>query len=258
MKYLSFEVKDHTGILSISRPEALNALNRDVIAEIRQTLAEAAAGNLRCLIITGAGEKAFVAGADIGEMAPLAPEEAKDFSRAGNEMMDAIEDFPAPVIAAVNGYALGGGFELALACDIRLAAENAVFSFPEAGIGIIPGYGGVKRIVSLIGTGRAKELLFTARRVTAAEALSLGIVNHVYPAGELMAKALALAAQIAANAPRAVQGEKRLANMHTGLTAPEYTDKETVIFKACFGTRDQRESMAAFLEKRKPEPFTGN
>jgi hypothetical protein len=151
------------------------------------------------LFITGGGEKSFVAGADIKEMVNLTPSEAQEYSRAGSALMDAIEDFPAPVIAA--GYTLGGGFELALACDIRMASENAVFVFPEVSLGILPSFGGIKRIVTLFGPGRAKELLFTARRVMSAETLSLGIVNSFHPSAELIPEALKTAARIAGNAP---------------------------------------------------------
>ncbi|MDR2247701.1 MAG: enoyl-CoA hydratase/isomerase family protein [Treponema sp.] len=257
MKYIRYESKDFIGTLTINRPEALNALNGETLAEISQILGEITSTGLRCLVITGGGEKSFVAGADIREMLNLMPQNAREYSETGNRLMDAIDDFPAPVIAAVNGYALGGGFELALACDIRMAAENAVFAFPEVSLGILPGYGGIKRIAALIGAARAKELLFTARRVTAAEALSLGIVNSVHPQAELMGEVLKTAARIAGNAPLGVGNVKKAANAAAGLTAPEFTEREAALFQECFGTQDQRNAMSAFLEKRKPAPFTG-
>jgi enoyl-CoA hydratase len=257
VKYIRYESKDFIGTLTINRPEAFNALNREVLSEISLTMKEIASTDLRCLIITGGGEKSFVAGADIEEMLNLMPPEAQKYSETGNMLMDAIDNFLVPVIAAVNGYALGGGFELALACDIRMVSENAVFAFPEVSLGILPGYGGIKRIMSLVGAGRAKELLFTARRVTAAEALSLGIANSVHSPAELMPEVLKTAARIAGNAPRAVGNAKKAANNAVGLTGLRFTECEADLFKECFGTHDQRNAMSAFLEKRKPVPFTG-
>jgi enoyl-CoA hydratase len=257
VKYTSYEYKDFIGTLTITRPDALNALNREVLSEISQILEEIASMDLRCLIITGKGEKSFVAGADIAEMLNLGPQEAAEYSGTGNALMNTIDNFPAPVIAAVNGYVLGGGFELALACDIRMASETAVFAFPEVSLGILPGYGGIKRIVSLIGPGKAKELLFTTRRLMAAEALSLGIVNSVHLPAELMTEVLKTAARIAGNAPRAVRNTKKAANNVVGLCDPRFTESEGALFKECFETPDQRNAMSAFLEKRKPAPFTG-
>jgi enoyl-CoA hydratase len=259
VKYITYEFKDCIGTLTLNRPKALNALNREILSEISQTLEEISSADtdLRCLVITGGGEKSFAAGADIEEMLNLTPLEAREYSEKGNALMNAIDDFPAPVIAAVNGYALGGGFELALACDIRIACEHAVFAFPEVSLGIPPGFGGIKRIVSLIGAARAKELLFTARRVMAAEALSLGIINSVHPPAELMPEALKTAARIVRNAPRAVRNTKKAANNTVGLSSPQFTEHESALFKECFGTQDQRNAMSAFLEKRKPVSFTG-
>jgi enoyl-CoA hydratase len=257
VKYINYEYKDFIGTLTVNRTKALNALNREVISEILQTLEEIASTDLRCLIITGGGEKSFVAGADIEEFVNLTPSEGKEASERGNRLMDTVDNFPSPVIAAVNGYAMGGGFELALACDIRMASETAIFSFPEVTIGILPGYGGHKRIINLIGPGKAKELLFTARRITAAEALSLGIVNSVHAPAELMAEALKTAARIAGNAPRGVRNAKKAANNVAGLSDPRFTESESTLFGECFGTTDQRNAMSAFLEKRKPAPFTG-
>ncbi|GHV63398.1 enoyl-CoA hydratase [Spirochaetia bacterium] len=261
VKYISYERRGFTGILLINRPQALNALNSEVINELSQTLDDispgASAADLRCLIISGAGERSFVAGADIGEMSKLSPEEAEEFCNTSNRAMEKIENFPVPVIAAINGYALGGGFELALACDIRIASETAVFALPEVSLGILPGSGGIQRLVRLIGQGRAKELLFSTRRITSAEALSWGVVNSVYPSPELMGEALKLAEKISGNAPRAVRGTKKAANDSVGLTLEKSTRLEAALFKDCFARSDQQKAMAAFLEKRKPEPFTG-
>jgi enoyl-CoA hydratase len=257
MKFVLLEQKGMTGILTIQRPEALNALNSALIAELTEALNMAASMDLRSLIISGAGGKAFAAGADIGEMKDLGPEQAEEFSARGNRLMDSIEQFPIPVIAAVNGFALGGGCELALACDIRLAADNAVFAFPEVSIGVLPGYGGIKRLVRLIGAGRAKEMIFTARRIKAAEALALGLVNSVHSASELTDSAMRTADMINANAPLAVRGAKKSANESTGLTLQESRFMESKYFGACFGTIDQHNAMTAFVEKQKPAPFTG-
>jgi enoyl-CoA hydratase len=258
MNYIRFERRDSfTGLITVHRPEALNALNSALIAELSDTLDEAASLGLRSLVITGAGEKSFVAGADIAEMKDLNPPEAEQFSVAGNRVMEKVEQFPIPVIAAINGYALGGGCELALACDIRLAGERASFSFPEVSLGILPGYGGIRRLVRLIGPGRAKELIFTARRVAATEALTMGLVNNVYPTTELMAEALKCASLINAHAPLGVKGAKTAANNSPYLDNAESIAFEAKLFGGCFGSTDQRGAMGAFIEKRKPEPFTG-
>jgi len=257
MDFLIYEVKGHVGLLTINRPAALNALNGAVLAELATQLDAIAGSDIRCLVLTGAGEKSFVAGADIGEMKDLSPEQAERFSIVGNAVMEQLENLPVPVIAAVNGYALGGGIELALACDIRLASENATFSMPEAGLGILPGFGGVQRLAREIGVSKAKELAFTTNRVKAPEALALGLVSAVYPAGELIDAAVAMAEKIAANAPAGVRAVKKVANGSVGLTLDKSTRLEAALFGECFATADQKQAMAAFMEKRKPEPFTG-
>lgn len=257
MKYILYERREQIGVLTVNRPEALNALNSSVVSELTRTLDEIAASDLRCLIVTGAGEKAFVAGADIGEMKDLKPEEAAEFSIAGNTVMEKLESMPMPVIAAVNGFALGGGCELALSCDIRIASEKAVFSFPEVSLGILPGYGGIQRLAREVGLAKAKELVFTTNRVKAAEALSLGLVCAVVPPETLMDAALEMAGKIAANAPIGVRAAKVVANASVGLPLSESTRLEVKPFSDCFRTADQKEAMAAFVEKRKPAPFTG-
>lgn len=255
MEYVTYECENKIGLLTVNRPKALNALNSQVVREMTEQLDIIAESDIRCLIITGSGEKSFVAGADIGEMKNLSPEEAASFSKEGNEMMNRVEALPMPVIAAVNGYALGGGCELALSCDIRIAADNAVFSFPEVSLGILPGYGGVQRMVRTIGLAKAKELAFTTNRVKAAEAAALGLVNTVTAPDELMDYCQAMAAKIASNAPAAVRAAKKVANESAGTEVTH--DLEVVAFADCFKTEDQYNAMAAFVEKRKPEPFTG-
>ena len=257
MRYLLYEEVGHIGVLTINRPEAYNALNGAVIAELTAALDDIAAKTIRCLIITGAGEKSFVAGADISEMKDMNTEQAEVFSAAGNVAMEKLERLPMPVIAAINGFALGGGLEIALACDLRICSENAVFGLPEVGLGIPPGYGGVQRLARIIGLAKAKELAFTADRVKAPEALSLGLVNAVYPLEELMDAAFKLADRIAVNSPMGVWAAKVIANSSIGLTLNKAAGLETPLFGECFGTKDQKQAMAAFVEKRKPGPFAG-
>ena len=206
---------------------------------------------VRCLILTGAGEKAFAAGADIAAMADMTPEEAAAFSRRGNEVFRRIETFPLPTIAAVNGYALGGGCELAMACDMRLCSETAVFGQPEVTLGITPGFGGTQRLMRLVGMGKAKELIFSARNVKAAEALQMGLVNGVYPADELLPAAEKLAAKIAKNAPVAVRACKAAMNEGVDLPMDQAIDAEVREFSACFETEDQKRGMAGFLNKQR-------
>lgn len=257
MKYLHYERREQIGILRIDRPQALNALNSAVIAELSELLDSIASSDLRCLIITGAGDKAFVAGADIAEMKDLQPDQARTFSEAGNVVMEKLENLPMPSIAAINGYALGGGCELALACDIRIASERASFAFPEVSLGIIPGYGGIQRLVRLIGPARAKAMIFTAERIKAEAALSIGLVNSLAAPDELMGKAIALAEKIAAAAPLAVRAAKQVASASLGLNPVEANRLEVDPFAACFASSDQKEAMSAFLEKRQPRPFSG-
>ena len=257
MGYILLEEHGFVGLLTINRPNALNALNSEVIAELDAKLDSLVNSDIRCLVITGAGEKAFVAGADIAEMMDMNPEQAAAFSGSGNAVMAKIEQLPIPVIAAVNGFALGGGCELSLACDIRLASERAVFGLPEVGLGILPGYGGVQRLVRTIGAGQAKELAMTARRIKAEEAYALGLVNHVYPADELLDAALQLGKTIAENAPIGVKAVKEVANASVGKSIAETVGLEQEAFGKCFATQDQKQAMKAFVEKSKPAPFTG-
>ena len=241
--------------LTLDRPEALNALNQQVLDDLSAALDGVDLATVRCIIFTGAGEKAFAAGADIAAMADMGPEAAAAFSRHGNEVFRRIETFPCPTIAAVNGYALGGGCELSMACDIRLCSENALFGQPEVTLGITPGFGGTQRLMRLIGMGRAKELIFSARTVKAPEALAIGLVNAVYPAEELLPAARKLAARIARNAPIAVRACKAAMNEGIDLDMDETLDAEVREFSGCFATEDQKRGMQAFLNKQKNIEF---
>ena len=257
-KFLKYERQGFVGILSFNRPEALNALNSAVVAEATAYLAELAKTDVRALVVTGAGEKSFIAGADIAEMKDLEPKGGAKFSEEGNALMEAIENFPAPVIAAVNGFALGGGSEVALSSDIRLASSKAKFGFPEVGLGIFPGYGGVQRAARLLGEGVAKELAFTARIIGAEEAEKIGLVNHVYEPEQLLPEAIKLAETIASKAPFGVRAVKAVANGSVGLTLDKSTRFESKLFGDCFATADQKAGMTAFVNKQKePVAFTG-
>jgi len=255
MDYICYEQKERTVIITINRPEALNALNSHVLEELSEVFDSIDTDNMRTVIITGAGQKAFVAGADIVEMADLTRTKGEMFGKKGNDVFRKIELFPIPVIAAVNGFALGGGCELAMSCDIRLCSEKAVFGQPETGLGITPGFGGTQRLARLVGMGKAKELLYTARTVKAREALEIGLVNQVCSQEELMGVAMAMADKISSNAPIAVRACKKA--VHEGLE----TDMdhalaiEEKLFGSCFETEDQKEGMSAFLEKRKEKTF---
>ncbi|MCL2674372.1 MAG: enoyl-CoA hydratase-related protein, partial [Defluviitaleaceae bacterium] len=201
--------------------------------------------------------KAFVAGADIGAMQNMSKAEGKEWGLLGNDVFRSLETLDIPVIAAVNGFALGGGCELALACDIRIASENASFAQPEVCLGITPGFGGSQRLPRLIGEGRAKQLLYTGERITAHKALEIGLINDIYPADELITNALELAATIAKNAPIAIRSTKRAIETGRDLEFDSALELEAQFFSLCFETEDQREGMTAILEKRKPAPFNG-
>jgi len=244
-------------LLTVNRPKALNALNAATLTEIGAAVGQVAADKLaRVLLVTGAGEKAFVAGADIAEMKDATVEQARAFSEHGMRVMHALEALPVPVIALVNGYALGGGCELALACDWILAADNAVFGQPEVNLGIPPGFGGTQRLPRRVGAARALELLATARQVTAGEALAIGLANHVFPAAELRAKGLGAARTIAGKGPVAVRQAKQAVVRGANLDLYAACAVETDLFAQAFGTRDRKEGMSAFLEKRAAR-FTG-
>ena len=238
-------------LLTVNRPKALNALNAATLDEIAAAAAKIATDEgARVLLVTGAGEKAFVAGADIAEMRDATIEQARGISERGMHVMHALEALPLPVIALVNGYALGGGCELALACDWILAAENAVFGQPEVNLGIPPGFGGTQRLPRRIGPARALELLTTARQVKADEALAIGLANRVCPAAELRAAGMDLARLIASKAPAAVRLAKQAVLRGANLDLFAACALETELFAQAFATQDRREGMRAFLEKR--------
>lgn len=252
---VDYERKDHVAIITINRPEALNALNLDVLHELEKVVERAEQdGEVYVLIITGAG-KAFVAGADIGQMKDLSPNEARAFGEYGNRVFSKIEFLSKPVIAAVNGFALGGGCELAMACDIRIAGSKAKFGQPEVGLGITPGFGGTQRLPRIVGESRAKELIFTANTITADSAQAIGFVSQVVPDEELMEKALEMANRIAANAQIAVRQSKLAVNMGLQGDIRTGTAFEAQAFALCFSTADQKNAMAAFVNKTKAEKF---
>ena len=255
MEFITYEVEGQIGIITINRPKALNALNSTVLEELDKTLDAVDLQTVRCLILTGAGEKSFVAGADIGEMSTLSKAEGEAFGKKGNDVFRKLETFPIPVIAAVNGFALGGGCEISMSCDIRICSENAVFGQPEVGLGITPGFGGTQRLARIVGAGKAKEMIYGARNIKAEEAYRIGLVNNVYPLEELMPAAKKLAATIARNAPIAVRNCKRAINEGLQVDMDQAVVIEEKLFGNCFETYDQKEGMAAFLEKRKVEAF---
>ena len=255
MEFITYEADGQIGIITINRPKALNALNSTVLEELDQTLNAVDLENIRCLILTGAGEKSFVAGADIGEMSTLTKAEGEAFGKKGNDVFRKLETFPIPVIAAVNGFALGGGCEISMSCDIRICSENAVFGQPEVGLGITPGFGGTQRLARLVGSGKGKEMIYGARNIKADEAYRIGLVNNVYPIEELMPAAKKLASTIARNAPIAVRNCKRAINEGLQVDMDQAIIIEEKLFGDCFESCDQREGMTAFLEKRKVEAF---
>lgn len=258
MEFINYEVDGAVAVLTINRPKALNALNSAVLDELNETIDSIDLNEVRALIITGAGEKSFVAGADIGEMSTLTKAEGEAFGKKGNDVFRKIETFPIPVIAAVNGFALGGGCEISLACDIRICSENAVFGQPEVGLGITPGFGGTQRLARTVGVGMAKQLIYTARNIKAPEALRIGLVNAVYPIEELMGAAKKMASIIASNAPIAVRNCKKAINDGLQTDIDSGIEIEEKLFGDCFETEDQRYGMAFFLDRNKDkvkEPF---
>ncbi len=264
MDFILYEVNGAVGTITINREKALNALNSQVLDELNQTLDSVDLNTVRCLILTGAGEKSFVAGADIGEMSTLTKAEGEAFGKKGNDVFRKLETFPIPVIAAVNGFALGGGCEISMSCDIRICSDNAVFGQPEVGLGITPGFGGTQRLARLVSPGMAKQLIYTARNIKAAEAYRIGLVNQVISAevneaGEvvvsakdaLMAAANKMAAGIAQQAPIAVRNCKKAINEGLQVDMDQAIVIEEKLFGDCFETEDQKAGMGNFLEKDK-------
>ena len=264
MEYIVYEQKGQYAIITISREKALNALNSQVLEELDATLDAVDLNEVRCLILTGAGAKSFVAGADIGEMSTLTKAEGEAFGKKGNDVFRKLEVFPIPVIAAINGFALGGGCEIAMSCDIRICSDNAVFGQPEVGLGITPGFGGTQRLARLVGAGMAKQMIYTARNIKAAEAFRIGLVNEVYAAEVdaegnvvktaqevLLASAEKMAATIAKNAPIAVRNCKKAINDGLDVDMDQAIVIEEKLFGDCFETEDQKYGMAFFLDKNK-------
>ena len=255
MAFVTLEKKGPVGVVTMNRPEALNALNDQVLKDLSAVLDQVEAdGEILVMVLTGAG-RSFVAGADIGQMSTLTAVEAKAFGVLGNQVFLKLENLTKPTIAAVNGFALGGGCELAMSCDIRIASEKAKFGQPETGLGITPGFGGTQRLPRLVGPANAMELILTAKNISAARALEIGLVTHVYPPEELMDKALELAGAIAANAQIAVRQSK--AAIRRGLQTDMATGAafESEAFGLCFSTEDQKDAMAAFVKKEKVTAF---
>ena len=271
MDYILYEQNGNVATITINREKALNALNSQVLDELNATLDAVDLATVRCLVITGAGAKSFVAGADIGEMSSLTKAEGEAFGKKGNDVFRKIETFPIPVIAAVNGFALGGGCEISMSCDIRICSDNAVFGQPEVGLGITPGFGGTQRLARLVGAGMAKQMIYTARNIKAADAYRIGLVNEVYSADVdadgnvvksaqevMLAAAQKMAATIAKNAPIAVRNCKKAINDGLDADMDQAVAIEEKLFGDCFETEDQKYGMAFFLDKNKEkvkEPF---
>lgn len=251
MEFIKYEVEGAVATITIDRQKALNALHSQVLDELSETLDAVDLNTVRVMILTGAGEKSFVAGADIGEMSTLTKAEGEAFGKKGNDVFRRLETFPVPVIAAVNGFALGGGCEIAMSCDIRICSENAVFGQPEVGLGITPGFGGTQRLARIVSVGKAKEMIYSARNIKADEAYRIGLVNNVYPLEELMPAAKKLASIIAANAPIAVRNCKKAINDGLQEDMDAALIVEERLFGDCFETEDQKAGMANFLEKDK-------
>lgn len=250
---LLLEKNGAVAVLTINRPKALNALNSDTLSELSTALDELGGdSSVKVVILTGSGEKAFIAGADISQMKDFSPLEGRRFAQLGHATFRKLELMPQPVIAAINGFALGGGCELAMACDIRIASENAKFGQPEVTLGLTAGFGGTQRLPRLVGTGIASELLFTGDIIDANEAKRIGLVNKVYPLDTLMEEALKLAQRIAGRAPAAVQLSKSAIQHGINMDLDSAQAYEAEVFGLTFSTQDQTEGCSAFIEKRKP------
>lgn len=256
MENVILEKQGHVSIITINREKALNALSTAVLKDLEEAVNTVEADkDTYCAVITGAGSKSFVAGADIAEMKDKTVEEAAEYSAYGNKIFRMIETMHCPVIAAVNGFALGGGCELAMSCDIRVASENAVFGQPEVGLGITPGFGGTQRLARLVPAGIAKEMIFTARNIKADKALAIGLVNNVVPAEELMPTVLKMANGIAKNAPIAVAYAKKAINNGLQTDIDSAIEIEVKEFSSCFATEDQTYGMECFVNKVKEKEF---
>ena len=258
MSFILSDISNQIAVLTINRPEALNAMNDQVIADLVSAVTSCIEDeNVGVIILTGAGEKAFVAGADIKQMQSNGSEGARSFGEMGQKMTVVIENSPKPIIAAVNGFALGGGCEISMACHMRVASETATFGQPEVLLGILPGWGGTQRLPRLVGTGIANEIITTGRMVKASEAQSIGLVNHVVPSDELMNKCKEIGAQILKNGPNAIAQSLACIREGIGKSLEEGLKIEVDHFSKLFGTEEANEGLSAFVEKRKPN-FRGN
>lgn len=256
LKNVILEKEGHLAIVTINRPKALNALNSETLKDLDTVLEDLENdSNVYAVIVTGAGEKSFVAGADIAEMKDLSEEQGKEFGILGNNVFRRLEKLDKPVIAAVSGFALGGGCELAMSCDIRIASEKAKFGQPEAGLGITPGFGGTQRLARIVGPGKAKELIYTCDLINAEEAYRIGLINKIVPLENLMNEAKAMASKIAANAPKAVKYCKDAIDRGMQVDIDSAILIEAEDFGKCFATEDQKEGMTAFLERRTEKNF---
>ena len=258
MNNLLLEVENGIAMLTINRPKALNALNSETLAELNACLAELENNDdVKVVILTGSGEKSFVAGADISEMVNATPAEGRKMGLLAREAFGRLENMPQVTIAAVNGFALGGGCEISMSCDIRVASDNAKFAQPECGLGILPGFGGTQRLPRLVGKGRAKELIFTCDMISADEAFRMGLANHVVPQAELIDYCKAMAGRIMKNGPYAVALAKQAINTGSDTDLDSGLKLEANLFGLSFSTADKMEGMTAFLEKRKEKHFIG-
>ena len=256
MDKVLLEKDGNVAVITINNPKALNALSTEVLEDLDKAANDVKNDDdIYAVVITGAGDKSFVAGADIAEMKDKTVEEAAKYGEFGNKVFREIETLEKPVIAAINGFALGGGNELAMSCDIRLAADNAVFGQPEVGLGITPGFGGTQRLARLIPVGLAKEIIFSGRNIKAPRAAEIGLVNAVYPHDELMPAAMKMAKGIAKNAPKAVAASKKAINEGLNETIDDGIKTEVAEFSGCFATEDQKYGMDCFLNKVKDKQF---
>ncbi|MGE5620730.1 MAG: enoyl-CoA hydratase-related protein [Sphingomonadaceae bacterium] len=251
-RYIRTERIDHVLRITVDRPEARNAINSELLGELTEAMLDAAAAEVRAVVLTGAGDQAFVSGADIKEMSRKTPSEGRDFAARGHRLTRIVEEMEIPVVAAINGAALGGGCELAIACDVRIASDRAVLGQPEVRLGILPGWGATVRLPRIVGEGVAREMILSGRILSAEEALRVGLVNSVVPHEELSEEALKMALSMAGGGPIAVAFAKRSINRVRTLDTESATEFEAGLFALCFSTEDQREGMDAFLEKRAP------
>ena len=257
MNNLKLEVENEIAVLTIDRPKALNALNTETLEELNEVLTEIEGrDDIKVVILTGSGEKAFVAGADIAEMINFTAPEARAFGMRAADPFFKLQNMRQVTIAAVNGFALGGGCEISMACDIRIASDNAVFGQPECGLGIIPGFGGTQRLARLVGMGRAKEIIFTCQNIDANEAYRIGLVNKFVPQAELMDTAKKMASKILRNGSYAVSVAKAAINNGYDMDIKNAVEMEANLFGVVNDTHDKKEGMSAFLEKRKEKNFT--